>query len=93
MHKNKKDLILCGSNSKSATYAGTYGDHIRTINSPEICKNAIFPSFNQSVKKTGKDLLKIDKMVEVFCISLTKGEILSRLENLATPDFLCLRLL
>ena len=54
MHKNKNELILCGSRLKSTTYAGTYGDHIRTINSPEICKNAIFPSFNQSVKKQEK---------------------------------------
>ena len=49
----------------AATYAGIYGDHLVTINSPSRCRDVIFPLFEAAARKSGKDPSKMEKMVEM----------------------------
>ena len=58
-------IYFAAQGKKAAACAGIYGDHIVTINSPETCRDVIFPAFEQAAKKVGKDPSKMDKMVEV----------------------------
>ena len=51
---------------KAAAYAGTYGDHLVTINSPEVCRNVVFPSFEKAARAAGKDPSKMEKMAEIL---------------------------
>lgn len=51
---------------KAAEYAGTYGDHLVTANTPEACRDLIFPIFESSARKSGKDPSKMEKMVEML---------------------------
>ena len=49
---------------KQAThFAGTVGDHLVTINSPETCQNIIFPIFESAARNAGKDPTRMEKMV------------------------------
>jgi coenzyme F420-dependent glucose-6-phosphate dehydrogenase len=64
--KSKISIYFAAQGRKAANYAGRFGDHIVTVNSPEICKNVVFPSFNQAAKKVGKDPSKMEKMVEIL---------------------------
>jgi coenzyme F420-dependent glucose-6-phosphate dehydrogenase len=64
--KTEIPIYFAAQGRKAAEYAGIYGDHLVTINSPETCQNIIFPSFEQSAKKAGKTILKMEKMVEVL---------------------------
>jgi coenzyme F420-dependent glucose-6-phosphate dehydrogenase len=63
--KTKIPIYFAAQGRKAASYAGIYGDHLVTVNSPENCRNVIFPTFEYSAKKVGKDLSKMEKMVEV----------------------------
>ena len=64
--KRKIPIYFAAQGRKAAAYAGVYGDHVVTVNSPETCSNVIFPSFENSAKKVGKDPSKMEKMVEVL---------------------------
>ena len=63
--KTEIPIYFAAQGKKAAVYAGTYGDHLVTINSPEICRDIVFPTFEKAAKEAGKELSKIDKMVEV----------------------------
>ncbi len=58
-------IYFAAQGRKAASYAGIYGDHLVTVNSPENCREVIFPAFEEAARKVGKDLSKMEKMVEV----------------------------
>jgi G6PDH family F420-dependent oxidoreductase len=61
--KAKIPIYFSAIGKKAAAYAGTYGDHLTTINSPERCKEEIFPIFEDAAKKAGKDPEVMEKLV------------------------------
>ena len=63
--KTEIPIYFAAQGKKAAVCAGTYGDHLVTINSPEICRDVVFPAFKKAAKEAGKDQSKMDKMVEV----------------------------
>jgi coenzyme F420-dependent glucose-6-phosphate dehydrogenase len=63
--KTKIPIYFAAQGRKAAAYAGIYGDHLVTVNSPENCRDVVFPSFEESARKVGKDPSKMEKMVEV----------------------------
>jgi alkanesulfonate monooxygenase SsuD/methylene tetrahydromethanopterin reductase-like flavin-dependent oxidoreductase (luciferase family) len=63
--KTEIPIYFAAQGKKAAVCAGTYGDHLVTINSPEICRDVVFPAFKKAAKEAGKDPSKMDKMVEV----------------------------
>ena len=72
--KTKISIYFAAQGRKAASYAGIFGDHLVTVSSPETCKNVVFPSFNQSAKKAGKDSAKMEKMVEILLHFSNKKE-------------------
>jgi G6PDH family F420-dependent oxidoreductase len=64
--KTKIPLYFAAQGRKAAFQAGIYGDHLVTVNSPETCRKVIFPTFEESAKKAGKDPSKMEKMAEVL---------------------------
>jgi coenzyme F420-dependent glucose-6-phosphate dehydrogenase len=58
-------IYFAAQGEKGAAFAGVYGDHLVTINSAETCRNVVFPAFEQAAKGAGRDLSKMDKMVEL----------------------------
>ena len=63
--KTEIPVYFAAQGRKAAAYAGIYGDHLVTVNSPENCRDVVFPSFEESARKVGKDPSKMEKMVEV----------------------------
>ncbi len=63
--KTEIPIYFSAVGEKAATYAGIYGDHLVTINSPSRCRDVIFPIFEAAARKTGKDPSKMEKMVEM----------------------------
>lgn len=63
--KTKIPIYFAAQGKKAASYAGIYGDHLVTVNSPENCRSVIFPAFEESARRVGKDPSKMEKMVEV----------------------------
>jgi G6PDH family F420-dependent oxidoreductase len=63
--KTQIPIYFAAQGRKAAAYAGIYGDHLVTVNSPENCRDVVFPSFEESARKVGKDPSKMEKMVEV----------------------------
>jgi alkanesulfonate monooxygenase SsuD/methylene tetrahydromethanopterin reductase-like flavin-dependent oxidoreductase (luciferase family) len=63
--KTRIPIYFAAQGKKAASYAGVYGDHLVTVNSPEVCRDVVFPSFEESARKAGKDPSKMEKMVEV----------------------------
>jgi coenzyme F420-dependent glucose-6-phosphate dehydrogenase len=63
--KSKIPVYFAAQGRKAAAYAGIYGDHLVTVNSPENCRDVIFPSFEESARKVGKNPSKMEKMVEI----------------------------
>jgi G6PDH family F420-dependent oxidoreductase len=64
--KTRIPIYFAAQGRKAATYAGIYGDHLVTVNSPQVCKHVVFPSFEEAARKAGKDPSKMEKMVEVL---------------------------
>jgi coenzyme F420-dependent glucose-6-phosphate dehydrogenase len=64
--KTKIPIYFAADGKRGASYAGVYGDHLVTLNNPDKCKNIIYPSFEASARKAGKDLSRMEKMVEVL---------------------------
>jgi len=64
--KTKIPIYFAAQGRKAASYAGIYGDHIVTVNPPEICRDIVFPSFEKSAQNAGHDPSKKEKMVEVL---------------------------
>jgi coenzyme F420-dependent glucose-6-phosphate dehydrogenase len=65
--KPKADIPIYFSaiGKKATAWAGRYGDHLVTINPPDVCRDVIFPIFESAAKEAGKDPSKMEKMVEV----------------------------
>ena len=63
--KTTLPIYFAAQGKQAAACAGTYGDHLVTINSAETCRDVVFPAFEQAAKKAGKDPSKMEKMVEV----------------------------
>jgi G6PDH family F420-dependent oxidoreductase len=72
--KTKIPIYFAAQGKKASSYAGIYGDHLVTVNSPDICRNVIFPTFDESARKVGKDPSKMEKMVEVSLYFADKNE-------------------
>jgi len=64
--KTKIPIYFAAQGRKAASYAGIYGDHVVTVNSPNTCRDVIFPAFEESAKRVGKDPSKMEKMAEVL---------------------------
>jgi G6PDH family F420-dependent oxidoreductase len=64
--KTKIPIYFAAQGKKAAWVAGVYGDHIVTVNSPETCRDVIFPAFEESARRAGKNLSKMEKMAEVL---------------------------
>ena len=64
--KTEIPIYFAAQGKKAASYAGTYGDHLVTVNSPKICRDVVFPSFEKSAREAKKDPEKMEKMVEVL---------------------------
>ena len=66
--KPKTDISIyfAAQGKKAAAYAGTYGDHLVTVNSPKVCRDEVFPSFEHAAREAKKDPAKMEKMVEVL---------------------------
>ena len=63
--KTKIPIYFAAQGRKAASYAGIYGDHLVTVNTLKVCREVIFPTFEDSAKKVGKDPSKMEKMVEI----------------------------
>ena len=63
--KTEIPIFFAAQGKKAARYAGIYGDHLVTINSPKVCKDVIFPAFENAARENGKDPSNMDKMVEI----------------------------
>jgi len=61
--KSQIPIFFSAIGKQAARFAGTYGDHLVTINPPEVCRDIIFPEFESAARKAGKDVSKMDKMV------------------------------
>jgi coenzyme F420-dependent glucose-6-phosphate dehydrogenase len=58
-------IYFAASGEKAVAYAGKYGDHLVTINSPQRCRDVVFPAFESAARSVGKDPSKMEKMVEI----------------------------
>jgi coenzyme F420-dependent glucose-6-phosphate dehydrogenase len=64
--KTRIPIYFSAIGEKAARYAGVYGDHlVTTINSPRRCRDLIFPAFESSARKAGRDPATMEKMVYV----------------------------
>jgi len=63
--KTNIPIYFAAQGRKAASYSGIYGDHLVTVNSPKTCRDVIFPTFEDSARKVGKDPSKMEKMVEL----------------------------
>ncbi|MDA4111629.1 MAG: LLM class flavin-dependent oxidoreductase [Thaumarchaeota archaeon] len=61
--KTKIPIYFSAIGPKATSFAGTFGDHLTTINSPEKCREEIFPIFESSARKAGKDPESMEKLV------------------------------
>lgn len=64
--KTEIPIYFAAQGRKAAIHAGIYGDHLVTVNSPKTCREVIFPTFEESARKAGKDPTKMDKMAEIL---------------------------
>jgi G6PDH family F420-dependent oxidoreductase len=58
-------IFFSAIGKKAAAYAGKYGDSLVTLNTPEKCRDVIFPAFEKAAKEAGKEPSKMDKMVHL----------------------------
>jgi alkanesulfonate monooxygenase SsuD/methylene tetrahydromethanopterin reductase-like flavin-dependent oxidoreductase (luciferase family) len=61
--KSQIPIYFSAIGKQAARYAGTYGDHLVTINPPDICRDVIFPEFESAARKGGKGVSRMEKMV------------------------------
>ena len=74
--KGQIPIFFSGMGPKAARYAGEFGDSLVTTgNSPEKCRDVIFPAFEAGARAAGKDPSKMDKMVlfEVYLMGREEG--------------------
>jgi alkanesulfonate monooxygenase SsuD/methylene tetrahydromethanopterin reductase-like flavin-dependent oxidoreductase (luciferase family) len=88
--KPKKNIPIyfAAQGKKSAKYAGLYGDHLVTINSPVKCQNQIFPSFEKEAKERGKNPKKMEKMVEILLFFSEKKAGITQVKRNGDAGFL-----
>jgi coenzyme F420-dependent glucose-6-phosphate dehydrogenase len=58
-------IFFSAIGAKAARYAGMYGDALVTLNTPETCREVIFPAFEKGARQTGKDPSKMEKMAHL----------------------------
>ena len=80
--------IFCCPGKKAAAIAGALGDHLVTINSPQTCRDEIFPAFEQAAKQAGKDPAKMEKMVEVLLYFADKSTGIKEIQRSGEAGFL-----
>jgi coenzyme F420-dependent glucose-6-phosphate dehydrogenase len=51
--------------AKAAGFAGKYGDHLVTMNTPENCRDVIFPAFEKGALEAGKNPMKMERMAHL----------------------------
>jgi alkanesulfonate monooxygenase SsuD/methylene tetrahydromethanopterin reductase-like flavin-dependent oxidoreductase (luciferase family) len=61
--KSQIPIYFSAIGEQAARFAGTYGDHLVTINSPERCHDVIFPTFESAARKSGRDVSGMERMV------------------------------
>ena len=71
--KTRIPIYFAAQGRKAARYAGAYGDHIVTINTPEVCRDEIFPVFEESARAVGRDPSGMEKTAEVL-LHFTEGD-------------------
>jgi coenzyme F420-dependent glucose-6-phosphate dehydrogenase len=81
-------IYFAAQGEKAASRAGIYGDHLVTINSPENCRNTIFPAFERAAKEAGKDVSSMDKMVELQLYFSDKDSGLKEIRRVGEAGFL-----
>ena len=86
--KTEIPIYFAAQGKKAAECAGTYGDHLVTINSPEICRDVVFPAFEKAAKDAGKDPSKMDKMVEVQLHFSDRGSGVKNIKETGEAGFL-----
>ncbi len=67
---------------KAAIYAGRYGDHLLTDNSPKKCRDKIFPKFEEGAKKANKDPSRMERAVLVLGGVGNPKQIIAKLRKL-----------
>jgi G6PDH family F420-dependent oxidoreductase len=73
--KTRIRIFFSAIGRKAASYSGKYGDNLVTINTPERCRNVIFPAFEEAARKAGKDPSRMEKMahLETYFTDAKKG--------------------
>jgi len=66
--KTKILVYFAAQGRKAARCAGVYGDHIVAINTPEVCREVIFPVFEESARAVGRDPSEMEKTAEVLLL-------------------------
>jgi coenzyme F420-dependent glucose-6-phosphate dehydrogenase len=86
--KTRIPIYFAAQGKKAAVYAGIYGDHLVTVNSPETCRVQIFPPFEKSAKDVGKDPSKMEKMAEVLLYFVDKERGIEAIRETGNAGFL-----
>lgn len=86
--KTKIQIYFAAQGKKAAFQAGIYGDHLVTINSSEVCREVIFPAFEESARKAGKDPSKMDKMAEILLYFADKDKGVDEIRKSGNAGFL-----
>jgi coenzyme F420-dependent glucose-6-phosphate dehydrogenase len=60
--KSRIPIYFSAIGKQAARFAGTFGDHLVTINSPELCREIVFPTFDSAARKSGRDPSKMEKI-------------------------------
>ncbi len=81
-------VYFAAQGKKAAAIAGALGDHLVTINSPQTCRDEIFPAFEQAAKQAGKDPAKMEKMVEVLLYFADKSTGIKEIRKSGEAGFL-----
>lgn len=85
--KTKIPIYFAAQGRKAAFRAGIYGDHIVTVNSPKTCREVIFPTFEKSATKAGRDPTNMDKMAEVLLYFADKDRIIEEIRKSGNAGF------
>jgi len=86
--KTNIPIFFAAQGRKAAFQAGIYGDHIVTVNSPKICREVIFPIFEKSARKAGKDPRNMDKMAEILLYFGDKERAIEEIRKSGNAGFL-----
>ncbi len=86
--KTEIPIYFAAQGRKAAHYAGIYGDHIVTVNSPEACRDVIFPTFEESARTVGRDPSRMEKMAEILLHFADKDRGVEEIRKSGSAGFL-----